>query len=59
MGIQPRTRRESGVYFRCTAQVMQMNARLAHNVIDMGWGSELENEWLPNGLEMSRPASQD
>ena len=37
---------------------MQINARLAHNVIDMGWGSELENEWLPNGVEMSRPASQ-
>jgi hypothetical protein len=37
---------------------MQMNARLAHSVIDMGWGSELDDEWLPNGLEVSRPASQ-
>jgi len=35
-----------------------MNARLAHSVIDKGWGSEPDNERLPNGLEMSRPASQ-
>jgi len=37
---------------------LQVKARLAHSVIDMGWGSELDDEWLPNGLEMSRPASQ-
>jgi hypothetical protein len=30
---------------------MQVKARLAHSVI------ELDNKWLPNGLEMSRPAS--
>ncbi len=42
-----------------TAHGMQMNARLAHEVIDKGWGIELGDEWLPNGLEMSRPASQD
>jgi len=34
-----------------------MNARLAHCGIDMGWSSELDKERLPNGLEMSRPAS--
>jgi len=37
---------------------MQVKARLAHSVIEMGWGIELDNKWLPNGLEMSRPASQ-
>ncbi|HLE03291.1 MAG TPA: hypothetical protein VI729_01590 [Anaerolineales bacterium] len=37
---------------------MQVKARLAHGVIEMGWSIELDNEWLPNGLEMSRPASQ-
>jgi len=35
-----------------------MNARLAHKVIDLSWGGEPDDEWLPNGLEMSRPASQ-
>jgi hypothetical protein len=34
-----------------------MIARLAHKVIDMDWGGELDDEWLPNGVEMSRPAS--
>ena len=34
-----------------------MNARLAHKVIDLSWGGEPDDEWLPNGLEMSRPAS--
>jgi len=28
---------------------MQMKARLAHKVIDMGGGGELDDEWLPNG----------
>ncbi len=37
---------------------MQMNARLAHRAIDMGWNGDVDDEWLPNGLEMSRPASQ-
>jgi len=35
-----------------------MNARLAHKVIDLSWGGKPDDEWLPNGLEMSRPASQ-
>jgi len=37
---------------------MQIKARLAHRVIEMGWAIELNNKWLPNGVEMSRPASQ-
>jgi len=37
---------------------VQVKARHAHSVIEMGWGIELDNKWLPNGVEMSRPASQ-
>jgi len=55
--IQALPRRESGDPICSTARGLQMNARLAHKVIDLSWGGEPDDEWLPNGLEMSRPAS--